>query len=466
MTSRPIIVVDDEDYALVAVKTALLSFKYQNVITCGTAEELWQTIEKQGASLVLLDLIMPHVSGEEILKKIKEDYPDIQVIMTTGVDDLETAVRCMRNGAFDYLVKPIERDQLRISVRKAFEFQELERCNEALSVSLLNNELHIPEAFTPIKTTDSSMSAIFRYIEAVSPSSHTILITGETGTGKELVAQAIHTASKRSGEFIPVNVAGLDDSVLADTLFGHEKGAFTGAQSLRKGLVERAGNGTLFLDEIGDLSIPSQIKLLRLLQENEYLPLGTDRAKRSSCRIIAATSRPVLDLKDNDNFRNDLFYRLKTHHIHIPALRDRKGDIPVLVQLFLEDAAKELGKNTPTPPKEIYGLLSTWHFPGNVRELRAIIYDAVANHTGKVMSLSSIKAALGMNTPNTNNNEVTSQQNLKMGFPDPLPTFKEAEALLLDEALKRAKGNRALAANLLGVTRSAITQRLNKSPRT
>ena len=343
-------------------------------------------------------------------------------------------------------------------------FRELEKSNEALTSSLLREELSFPKEFEKIKTISHNMTSIFKYIEAVAPSTHSILITGETGTGKELVAHAVHAISGRQGEFLALNVAGLDDTVFSDTLFGHVKGAFTGADSPRPGAVEKAAGGTLFLDEIGDLSAVSQIKLLRLLQENEFLPLGTDAAKRSTCRIITATSRPLEYLKDNDAFRKDLFYRLKTHHVRLPSLRERKEDIPLLVQHFLESASKEFSKPVPTPHKELYSLLSTWHFPGNVRELKAMVYDAVANHEGRMMSLSTIKSALGYaNGSNTKLPNTADEQRKKVQFFDELPTFKEAEILLLEEALRRSKGNQALAASLLGVSRSAISQRLSKA---
>jgi DNA-binding NtrC family response regulator len=460
MNIKPLIILDDEIDALHSVRATLLSFKYSNIVMCNSTDEFWKTLREQSAELILLDLMMPFTSGDEILKTLNEDFPGIPVIMTTGVNEIETAVRCMRGGAFDYLVKPINRDQLRVAVARAMKLRELERCNEALSTSLLREELSHPETFKLIKTTSPKMRSIFKYIEAVAPSSHSILISGETGTGKELVARAIHSISQREGEFVALNVAGLDDTVFSDTLFGHVKGAFTGADSVRGGAVEKAAGGTLFLDEIGDLSIHSQVKLLRLLQENEFLPLGTDTTKRSTCRIVTATSRPIEYLKDSDAFRKDLYYRLKTHHVRIPSLRERKEDIPVMVQYFLECASKEFNKPLPTPHKELYTLLSIYHFPGNVRELKGMIYDAVANHEGRMMSLSSIKSAIGLLPISTTPEPATNISTEKLLFLDELPTFKEADSLLLGEALRRSKGNRSLAASLLGVSRSAISQRL------
>ncbi|MDZ7767137.1 MAG: sigma 54-interacting transcriptional regulator [Melioribacteraceae bacterium] len=230
-------------------------------------------------------------------------------------------------------------------------------------------------------------------MEAIAKTNLPVLITGETGTGKELIANAIHKVSGRKGELVPVNVAGVDDNLFSDTLFGHKKGAFTGAEIERKGLIERAEDGTLFLDEIGDLNIESQVKLLRLLQEGQFYPLGSDIAKLSNARIIVATNRSIKSLQSSNTFREDLYYRLRSHHINIPPLRERKKDIPYLIDFFLIRAAKELGKTKPRPPKELYTLLSNYHFPGNIRELEGIIYDAVSLHKSGILftRINSIK---------------------------------------------------------------------------
>lgn len=459
MNELPIVILDDENDALLAVKATLTSFKYRNIKTYNNVNDFLESLERNKARLILMDLIMPEMSGEEILEIMNERCPEIPIIMTTGVNEIKTAVRCMQKGAVDYLVKPLEREQLNVAVRKALRISELEKSNIAISESFTKSELEFPDAFAGYLTIDPNIINIFKYIEAVAPSSQSILITGETGTGKEMIARAVHTVSGRSGEFVPVNVAGLDDTMFSDALFGHEKGAFTGAEKTRSGFIEKAANGTLFLDEIGDLSIASQLKLLRLLQENEYVPLGSDSIKRSSCRVVTATSKPFKDLKNKEVFRSDLFYRLRTHHVHLPQLKDRKGDIPLLVNTFIKEAALELNKKEPVPHREIYNLLSTWHFPGNIRELKAIIYDAVANHKGGIMSLSIINNAIGLNDAAADTYPIESI----ISFSDQLPTFKDAENILLKEALKRSNGNQALAAKLLGVSRSAITQRLKKN---
>ncbi|MBD3317249.1 MAG: response regulator [Chitinivibrionales bacterium] len=466
MVLRPILVVDDEAEALWSVRTVLEAAGCENVLMCESAERMWAAMDDGAAEVIVLDIMMPGVSGEETLDLLRQDYPDIPVIMVTGVNQLETAVRCMRMGAHDYLLKPIQPERLVTAVRHALEIRELERNCEALSAGMLSNEIRAPRAFESIRTIDAKMTAIFRYVEAVAPSSHPILITGETGVGKELIARAIHAVSGRGGRLVPVNVAGFDDTILADTLFGHVKGAFTGAGGMRKGLIEQASGGTLFLDEIGDLSAASQVKLLRLLQEREYLPLGADAAKQTDARIVAATSRTMAELGESGIFRRDLYYRLKTHHVHIPPLRERRDDIPILVQAFLEDAAAEYGTTVPSVPPELFALLGTWHFPGNVRELRGIVFDALAKHRGKILSLRPFKKAVGLsegeNADGTKDHSIRSGRSL-LTFNDILPTFKQAESLLLQEALRRAQGNKSLAAGLLGVTRQAISQRLKKA---
>ena len=315
--------------------------------------------------------------------------------------------------------------------------------------------------FSDIITTDSQMLSIFKYIESVAKSSKPVLITGETGVGKELIANSVHLSSGRSGEFVTVNVAGLDDTVFSDTLFGHVKGAFTGAHEIRSGLIEKAAGGTLFLDEIGDLSMSSQIKLLRLLQEHEYLPLGSDMAKQTDTRIVMATNRELNSLKDSSDFRKDLYYRLITHHISVPPLRERKNDIPILIDYFLEKAAQSLGKKKPTPPKELYTLLHTFHFPGNIRELEAIIFDAVSVHDSKKLSLEVFKTHIAQETQ-TDHSEAgydVHQKELVL-FSEQLPTIKETLNLLIKEAIDRANGNQSIAARLLGISRTALNKRL------
>ena len=265
----------------------------------------------------------------------------------------ETAVRCMRAGAFDYLAKPIDRTRLLTSVRHAIERRETEREIHSLREGLFSNRPAFPEFFRDIVTSDPSMLKVFQYVEAIAPTSLPVLITGETGVGKELVARAIHAASRRSGSFVSVNIAGLDDTLFADTLFGHAKGAFTGAEVARDGVIAKADEGTLFLDEIGDLAPESQIKLLRLLQEHEYYALGTDRPRPTTARFVFATNVDIERGTGDVRFRKDLLYRLRSHHIRIPSLRERRGDLPGLVDHFFEKASRAVNKDRPAVPAEL-----------------------------------------------------------------------------------------------------------------
>ncbi|MGD8472205.1 MAG: sigma-54 dependent transcriptional regulator, partial [Desulfobacteraceae bacterium] len=374
----PVMMVDDEAQAITSFEMTLRSVNMNNFIRCHDSRDVMPLLSSREIEVMLLDLRMPHISGEELLPMITADYPEIPVVVVTGSNDIDTAVRCMQHGAFDYILKPVEKSRLIGGVKRAIELRELQRENQMLKAHVLSDKLEKPEAFSEIITISTSMRSIFQYIEAIASSPRPVLITGETGVGKELVAKAVHALSNRAGDFIPVNVAGLDDHVFADTLFGHKKGAFTDAREARSGLIERATGGTLFLDEIGDLSTASQVKLLRLLQEGEFFPLGSDVAKRSDARIVVATNQDLDKLQSSGQFRKDLYYRLGDHQIHIPPLRRRREDLALLVDHFLEKASKVLDKKKPTPPVELVTLLSTYHFPGNIRELESMIFDAVS----------------------------------------------------------------------------------------
>jgi DNA-binding NtrC family response regulator len=394
---------------------------------------------------------------------IREQHPEIAVIVISGLNQLETAVRCIKNGAFDYYVKTDEEDRLMGGVMRAVRMIELERENREMSNCILTGALKHPRVFKDIVTADRAMHGIFAYIEAVARSPQPLLISGESGVGKEQIAQSAHALSGCRGPLVAVNVAGLDDTVFADTLFGHVRGAFTGADQARRGMVEEAGDGTLFLDEIGDLSIPSQVKLLRLLQEGEYFPLGSDRPKRLKARVIVATHQNLAAKQAAGTFRRDLYYRLCTHHIQVPPLRERKGDIPLLLDHFLKEAASALGKKKPTPPKELTQLLATYSFPGNVRELRAMVYDAVSIHRDRILSMESFLKVI--ERPESHISPavaILSENNPFTNF-EHLPTFVEGAELLVTEAMARASGNQSIAARLLGITQSALCKRLKRA---
>ena len=461
----PVMLVDDEAQALTSFEVTLRSAGVNHIMTCGDSREVMSVLARQEIEIMLLDLWMPHVSGEDLLRQITADYPDVPVVIVTGADDVETAVKCMRQGALDYIVKPVEKSRLVSSVKRGIELRELHRENQLLKARILSDRLSRPEAFADIVTLSPAMRSIFQYAEAVAPSPRPVLVTGETGVGKELVARALHVLSGRKGAFVPVNVAGLDDHVFADTLFGHKKGAFTGAMEGRPGLLEQAASGTLFLDEIGDLSAVSQVKLLRLLQDGEYLPLGSDVARRSDARILVATNQDLEAARNSGRFRKDLYYRLCGHHIHIPPLRDRPEDLAVLLDHFLGKAAESLGRKKPTPPDELTKLLAVYHFPGNVRELESMVYNAVSLHGSGKLSMEAFKAEIFKKQPDLAGavepkpDEAASQ----LVFPEQLPTLRQIEQLLVDEALRRSGGNQSIAASMLGITRQALNKRLHKA---
>ncbi len=460
----PVLIVDDELHALQSTETLLLCAGMNNVRLCQESRQVMKRLAQEDIGVVLLDLSMPQLSGQQLLPEILETYPDIPVIIATGLNEVETAVQCMRAGAFDYMVKPIEENRLLSGVQRASELRELRLENRSLRDHLISREaLQRPEVFAAIVTRNEEFFSIFRYIELISQSSRPVLISGETGVGKELFARAVHDISGREGPFLAVNAAGLDEYAFSDTLFGHERGAFTGAQDYRKGLIEQAKGGTLFLDEFGDLNAASQVKLLRLVQSGEYSPLGSDIPKWSDARLIMATNRDLSALQESGQFRKDLYHRLQTHHIRIPPLRKHLDDLPCLVEHFLEQAAASLGKKTPVPPKELCQLLATYHFPGNVRELESMIFDAVTHHESKVLSMEVFKARIDgtrqcatdelLDVKKGGNGSVFSSL-------DQLPTLRETSALLIEEAMKRSHGNQSIAARLLGITRSGLNKRL------
>ena len=326
--------VDDEQQILINYASILRSGGFNNVISCSDSSRLMALISRKGAEIILLDLSMPHISGDELLPQIIHDFPEIPVVVVTGNDNLENAVQCIKGGAFDYLTKPLNKERLLTTVKQAITFRDLNRENLLLKDRFLTDQLEYPQVFAPIVTNNRAIKSIFKYVEAIAKTSQPVLITGETGVGKELLVKALHETSQRKGSLVSVNVAGLDDNTFSDTLFGHKKGAFTGANKNRKGIVEQAVNGTLFLDEIGDLSEISQVKLLRLLQEREYFPLGVDQPKSMYARMVVATNQELNVLQKSGKFRKDLYFRLCAHHIHIPPLRERLDDLPLLLDSF------------------------------------------------------------------------------------------------------------------------------------
>lgn len=459
----PVLLIDDDDISLTFYRTVLKANGINNLKEFKDSRTVLPFLSSGDALLVLLDLNMPHISGVDLLSKINEDHPNLPVIVITGDNKVDMAVECMKKGAFDYLVKPVKNDRLYTVVKHAIEIYTLKKEVNKLSTQVLTGEVKNPDAFSEIITKNTAMKSIFKYIEAIAPSPKTVLITGESGTGKELIARAIHKLSRKNDKFVPVNVAGLDDTVFSDTLFGHKRGAYTGADTERKGLIEQASGGTLFLDEIGDLDTTSQLKLLRLLQEGEYYPLGSDKSEKSTANIVAATNADLKSMLDSGKFRNDLYYRLISHHINIPPLRERLDDIPLLVDHFIAEAANAFSKQKPTVPKEINTLLSTYYFRGNIRELQSMIFDAIGLYESGILSLNYFREYIKNHSRQSDNMYVNiNTSNQVLSYSDRIPTLKEAEDFLISEALKKAKGNQSIAADILGVNQSTLSRRLKK----
>jgi DNA-binding NtrC family response regulator len=455
-----VLLVDDEAQVLQSTSTFLRSSGISSVQTLQDGRELQVFVRQADVGVLVLDLHMPHVSGLQLLDELIANQPDLPIIVLTATNEVDTAVACMRSGAVDYLVKPVDGDRLLGAVRRALELRALR-----LEVFNLRESLHgqtplNPGAFSEIITQDPSMLTLFRYIEAVSRSPHPVLITGESGTGKELVAKTLHQLSVLTGKFVAVNVAGLDDTLFADTLFGHVKGSFTGADRSRDGLVSAAAGGTLFLDEIGDLSMASQIKLLRLIQEGTYYPVGSDAVLRSKARILVSTNCAVGKDINSGKFRRDLYFRLRTHQVELPPLRQRLGDLPLLLDYFVTRAADQLLKPKPRIPKMLVGALKAYAWPGNVRELEGMCSDAVARTDNGQLSADGFRLEM----PKHSDNGRSTPERSELKWPeDRLPTLEAAEASLVSEALQRVAGNQTMAAELLGISRQALNKRLSRS---
>jgi DNA-binding NtrC family response regulator len=454
----PVLIVDDEAHIVESQLNVLRSNGINNIISTTDSREVLGLLHSNEVEVVILDLRMPYISGEDILLQIRDDFPHVPVIIITGTNEIDIAVKCMRAGAFDYMVKAVEESRLVSGVSRAIELRELKREYWDLRKRLLSDRLSNPETFSRIITQNRKMQSIFLFVESIAKTDETVLISGETGVGKELIAGTIHDLSRPEMPFVAVNVAGLDDTMFSDSLFGHRKGAYTGAADSRKGFLQQASGGTILLDEIGDLSPSSQVKLIRLLETGEYYPLGSDLAMKTDARIVVSTNKNLNEAVGSGEFRKDLYYRLSAHEIKIPPLRERKKDLPLLVNHFMEEASKKLSKEKIAVPPELIPLLEIYDFPGNIRELRSMIFDAVSKQTEKMLSLKSFKEAMGKDV------QIFSKKQTEelIIFKDRLPTIAQASDILVAEAMKRAKGIRSTAAILLGISPQALGKRLNR----
>lgn len=460
--TKLVVLVDDEELTLKASQRFLQSSGISNVALVSDSLEVLPFLAANQVSVLVLDINMPNISGLELLPRITEKYPYIPVILMTASDEISNVIQGMKAGAFDYLVKPVESSRFVATVRKALELCDISNELSSLKQRLLSGRLENPGAFSSIVTVNRKMMALFQYVEIVAPTRQPIMITGETGTGKEMIARAIHVLSGCRGEFVAVNVAGLDDNMFSDTLFGHKKGAFTGADQAREGLIARAAGGTLFLDEIGDLSESSQIKLLRLMQEKEYYQAGSDIVKKSDARILLATNRDLPELIRQGKFRNDLYYRLKAHQVQVPPLRERMDDLPILVDHFLEQAAETFCRPKPVLSKQLMAEFRLYAFPGNVRELEAIVFDAVARHDLEDTSAPFVEETFVRSLSHPLKSAPANPLEALFGR---FPTLEQVEEYMINEAMKISGGNQGVAASMLGISRQTLNKRVGAKVR-
>ena len=459
LTQQQVLIVDDEPGILAKVSLLLASSDISQVATLSDSRQVLAFLRENQVSVVVVDWVMPNITGGELLQRISADYPQIPVIVMTAMGDVDTAVNCMRAGAFDFLTKPVDPNRLVASVRKALQVSELGNENRILKDYLLADRLRNPYAFAGIVTNSKKMRGIFQYIEAIASSRQPVLITGETGVGKELLARAVHSVSGVSGPFISLNAAGLDDFMFSDTLFGHKKGAFTGADGKRDGLISAAAGGTLFLDEIGDLNLASQIKLLRLLQEREYYRMGSDLLLKSDARVVAASNMDFTALRAAGKFRNDLYFRLCAHEFRVPPLRERLEDVAPLVDFFVSSIARLQDKPVPAVSPELIDSLTQCSFPGNVRELYNLVHHAVTCNEGSMLKSCDF---VGIKPMPARSAQLSDAENPLLAIFGKFPTVFQVEEYLIGEAMKLTGGNQTAAAELLGLARPTLNKRLKQ----
>ncbi|MDP2752001.1 MAG: sigma-54 dependent transcriptional regulator [Rhodocyclaceae bacterium] len=450
MSKGKLLIVDDEKVAVRNLDHVMKKEGYEVTSTQSGANAL-AFLSKQPFDVVLTDLRMEKVDGLQVLQKCRDSHPDTEVILITGYATLESAVEAMKHGAFYYIAKPFRLDEVRKVVAEAMEKVRLRRENQSLREQVENYQGKVR-----IITQDDEMQRLLDMARQIAPTDCNVLITGESGTGKELFAHYLHHQSKRGsvenpGPFLAINCGAFNEELLGNELFGHAKGAFTGAVGEKKGLLVTANGGTLFLDEITEMSPSMQVKLLRVIQEREVLPLGATTPVKVDVRFVAATNRNVLDMVKTGEFRQDLYFRLNVVNLHIPSLARRKEDVPLLAYHFLKKCAARMGKNVTEISAETLQILKTYDFPGNVRELENIIERGIAIATG-----NSIEAA---SLPDDLRDLAIRTFRKKEGR---LPSLEEQERDYIRWVLQEAAGNQTLAAQILGIDRVSLWRKLKR----
>ncbi len=385
------LVVDDDVGLLLSVKSILSSTGMPEPALLADSRRVMDLVREHHFHLILLDLIMPYIGGMEILQKLKKEFPEIECIIITAIDEVDTAVQAMKYGAYDYLVKPIENEKLLIAIDRALERYDLRHKISLMERRQSLEDLRHPAAFESMVTVTDKMALVFHQAEAFAPNDYNLLLTGETGTGKEMLARIVHSLSPRGqGTFVAVNMGAFNKTLFEDEFFGHTKGSYTGATDARRGFFEEAQHGTLFLDEISELELDMQPKLLRVIEEREVYRLGSSVVRGTDVRIISATNREIRDEIKAGQFRSDLYYRLNVCHIHIPPLRERKADILPLARHFLKMYTHKNKKNIHELTPDLMDALLDYPFPGNVRELENMIASAVTTTKGETLTYASM----------------------------------------------------------------------------
>jgi len=449
---KKILAIDDDQAVLNYLNIMLLQTGAYEVSTLANSSKTFHELKNNNYDLLLLDMDMPDVNGLDILKHIKENNIDIETIVLTGVEDVELAVSAMKLGAFDYLTKPVDNDQLLKIITTILENRR-DKSATAAEATVSMEHLKFKDAFKDIITQNEEMIRMFQMVEKMAQPDNSILIWGESGSGKELIAKAIHHISKRRNEnFVAVNAGTFANELFSSEFFGHDKGAFTGASSAKKGFLEEADKGTLFLDEIGELALPIQVKLLRVLQEGEFFRLGSIKNQKVDVRIIAATNKDLLSEMKKGNFRKDLFYRLNMSSVYLIPLRERKGDIPLLCQHFFKKFNEQNQKNVQKISEPAMRMLNQYDYPGNVRELMNIINSAIIIESGNELLKKSLPHYFLENS--------NFKEDAATGLP--LKSLSEIEKDQIKNVLQHTKGNKTQAAKILGISRVNLLAKIKK----
>ncbi|MGA7837158.1 MAG: sigma-54 dependent transcriptional regulator [Ignavibacteriaceae bacterium] len=453
MTNNSILVIDDEVSYLELLKGLLLEEGYREVMIENSPLNVMNILASNEIDLILCDIYMPELSGMELLEQITQKYPQIPVIMVTAVNDVKIALKAIDVGAYEFITKPPDIDRLFLTIKRALEKRLLDLERNTLREISEGHQKKIGGDFSDIVTNSKLMHKVFELVEIFSPTNETILLTGETGTGKDLIAKKIHQLSPRSEKpMVVVNLASISPSLFESELFGHEKGSYTGATNEKPGYFESANGGTIFLDEIGELPKELQGKLLRAIQYNEIYRIGSSKPIKLNTRIIAATNQNLAESITKGEFRTDLYYRLTRGFINLPPLRDRKGDINILANHFLTVGNLIYKKNVHGFSEEIIASLNDYSFPGNVRELENVVLNAVAKTQDH--SLVTIVELSSENSRTDSLPVKNGKNNLK--------TINEAINEHIRSVMKHTEGNVQKAAGILGVSERTLQRKLQQ----